>query len=306
MCYHGGMKILETSGWKDYELLDSGNGRRLERFGNYVLSRPDPQCIWSPLLDSEKWKTADATFMRGKNGKEQWVRKTEVPQKWLMTYKDLSFYAKLSPFKHTGVFPEQHLMWDWLAQQIADGIKHRAKGEKDEIHILNLFGYTGIASLVCAAAGAKVTHVDASYPTIGWARENQEASGLGGKPVRWILDDAVKFVRREEKRGIRYDGIIMDPPVFGHGPTGERWEFYESFPGLLALCRAVVTESPAFILINAYAISASSLMLGNILQDTMKDKQGIVESGELVLKQKTGERSLSTGIYARWSRTSSS
>jgi 23S rRNA (cytosine1962-C5)-methyltransferase len=291
------MTLLETAGWEDYALIDSGNGRRLERFGQYTLVRPDPQCLWEPSLPDAAWEKADAVFARGKNGKEQWIRRTDVPHEWLLTYKNISFYAKLSPFKHTGVFPEQHVMWDWMTQQIAKGKEQRAKSE---LNVLNLFGYTGIASLVCAAAGARVTHVDASYPTIGWARQNQAASKLTGEPIRWILDDCAKFVRREIKRGVWYDGIIMDPPVFGHGPEGERWEFFESFPRLLEFCRQVLCDSPLFFLINAYAISASSIMLKNVLEDTMRKYDGKVEAGELVLEQANG-RQLSTGIYARWS-----
>jgi 23S rRNA (cytosine1962-C5)-methyltransferase len=306
------MKLLQTSGWNDYELLDSGDGKRLERFGKYLLIRPDPQCIWEPHREKTAWEKADAVFRKSESGKEEWVRNTEVPHKWLMQYNGLSFYAKLSPFKHTGVFPEQHLMWDFICDKIAKGIELRAKGAeandkgprtKDQFNVLNLFGYTGIASLAAAKAGAKVTHVDASYPTIGWAKENQEAAGLSEKPIRWILDDCTKFVKRELKRGVRYDGIIMDPPVFGHGPEGERWEFFDSFPELLDLCRQVLTEQPLFVVINAYAISASSIMLENVLQDTLKAYRGEVEAGELALQEKDSGRLLSTGIFARWTAT---
>lgn len=293
MCYHGGVHVLITKGWDDYALLDSGNGKRLERFGTYRLVRPDPQCIWEPHLTEEEWGKADAVFVKGENGKEEWIRKTAVPHKWLMKYKDISFYAKLSPFKHTGVFPEQHLMWDFITQKIGQANR--------EVNILNLFGYTGIASLVSASAGAKVTHVDASYPTIGWARENADVSGLSDKPIRWIMDDCVKYVRREVKRGVRYDGIIMDPPVFGHGPEGERWEFFANFPPLLNLCREVLSEKPLFLVINAYAISASSIMLENIVKDLMKNFHGTVDSGELALQEEASERLLSTGIFCRWS-----
>lgn len=306
------MKLLTTKGWEDYELLDSGNGQRLERFGAYVTARPDPQCIWSPQLPESSWEKADAVFTKGATGKETWVRRTDVPQKWLMKYKDISFYAKLSPFKHTGVFPEQSVMWDWMSTNVAKGISIRQAQDPEliegvhransELTVLNLFGYTGIASLICAHAGAKVTHVDASHPTIGWARENQSASGLSEKPIRWILDDCLKFVAREVKRGNRYDGIIMDPPVFGHGPQGERWEFFESFPELLKLCKQVLTDQPLFLLVNAYAISASSLMLENSITEVMKNYAGSLESGELALEETSG-RLLSTGIYGRWSAT---
>lgn len=297
------MRILSTPGWDDYELLDTGNGLRFERFGKYRLVRPDPQIIWQPRLDRAEWMKADAEF--DSEGK-RWIVKNEMPDKWLLHYKDIGFYAKLSPFKHTGVFPEQTLQWEWISSIMvfASLSKQTQKTEgtsPNPLRILNLFGYTGIASLVCAVGGASVTHVDASRPTIGWAKENQDASGLTAKPIRWILDDAVKFVQREINRGVRYDGIIMDPPIYGHGPTGEIWNFNESFPKLLSLCRLVLTDTPLFILINAYAISSSALMLENVLSDYVSDLHGIIETGELALVEKSGKRLLSTGIFARWS-----
>jgi 23S rRNA (cytosine1962-C5)-methyltransferase len=288
------MTILSTPGWDEYELIDTGNGMRLERFGPYHLSRPDPQIIWRPRLDRKEWEKADALF---DTDKKKWITKSNFPAKWLLTYKNIAFYAKLSPFKHTGVFPEQILQWEWLQNKL------RTKNEEQRIRkVLNLFGYTGLASLVCAAEGAAVTHVDASRPTIGWARENQQASGLENKPIRWILDDAVKFVQREVKRGVRYDGIIMDPPVYGHGPGGETWDFNESFPRLLSLCRLVLSSSPLFVLVNAYAISSSALTLENTFDDYFSDLKGIVETGELALEENPGQRLLSTGIFARWSK----
>ena len=290
------MKILSTPGWEDYELLDTGYGMRLERFGDYRLIRPDPQIIWKQSLDKEVWANADAMFDADT---KRWVVKKKLPDKWLLRYHNVAFYAKLSPFKHTGVFPEQILQWEWMREKIL-----RAKREtgRKKINVLNLFGYTGVASLVCAAAGASVTHVDASRPTIGWARENQTASKLSDKPIRWILDDAVKFVQRELKRGVQYDGIVMDPPVYGHGPEGERWDFNESFPKLLSLCQTVLSDRPLFILINAYALSSSSLMLQNVLEDYVSDLGGVVEVGELALQEQSAGRLLSTGIFARWSR----
>lgn len=295
------MNILKTSGWEDYELLDSGEGKRLERFGKYVLIRPDPQCIWLPKLEKTDWFAADAEF-KGDTGDKRgrWVKRNlEMPDKWVMEYNGLQFYAKLSPFKHTGVFPEQCLQWEFIRQQIANG---EWQMEKRQPNILNLFGYTGVASLVAAQAGAKVTHVDASYPTIGWARENQVLSGLQDKPIRWIEDDAIKFVSREIKRGVQYDGIIMDPPVYGHGSHGEVWDFNASFPKLLHLCKQVLTDKPLFIIINAYAVSASALMLQNVLEDVIGDLGGEIEVGELCLEEKENNRLLSTGIFARWKR----
>lgn len=284
------MIVLKTRGWDDYELLDSGNGKRLERFGKYQLVRPDPQIIWKPQLSKEAWDRADAIFDKEQ---ERWINKKNVPDKWLLTYENLSFWAELSPFKHTGVFPEQSLQWQWMKDKIASANR--------QINVLNLFAYTGIASLIAAEAGAKVTHVDASRPTIGWARENQAASKLEDKPIRWILDDASKFVQREINRGIHCDGILMDPPAYGHGPHGERWNFSESFPKLLNLCKQVLSDKPVFVLINAYAISSSALMLENILKDFTKDLGGTIEVGELALQEKNSDRLLSTGIFGRWS-----
>ncbi len=291
------MKILIAETWSEYALLDSGNGERLERFGKYLLRRPDPQALWLPRLSPNDWSKADAIFDET-NGKGRWSIKTSVPEKWLLQWQDISFYAKLSPFKHTGIFPEQTINWSWIKEKITNS---KPQDANREIKILNLFAYTGIASLVCAAAGAGVTHVDASKPTIGWARENQAASNLADKPIRWILDDALKFVSREIKRGVRYDGIIMDPPVYGHGPTGETWDFNEHFPQLMKLCREVLSEKPLFVLVNAYAVSASAIMLENVLGDYLKGLSGEIEVGELALQEEEGKRLLSTGIFGRWS-----
>lgn len=280
---------LINSGWEDYQLIDSGNGQKLERFGKYRLIRPDPDILWLPSLPQTEWE-ADAVFEKTNTDKGIW--KTENPSKWEMKYKNILFYAKLSPFKHTGVFPEQSLHWDWMQQLI--------EKEKRQLNILNLFGYTGIASLIAASAGATVTHVDASYPAIGWGRENQKLSGLEEKPIRWIEDDVMKFVLREIKRGTKYDGIIMDPPTFGHGPKGERWEFTEMFPRLIELCQQVFSQHPVFLLVNAYAISSSSLMLENVFSDYFLKHAGKIETGELVLESST-KKLLSTGIFGRWS-----
>lgn len=280
------MTILQTTGWDEYELLDSGEGYRLERFGVYLIAKPDPQAIWKRKLAPEKWQSVDAIYER-----DGWVRRASVPEKWRLSYKNISFNARLTPFKHTGIFPEQQLHWDFIT--------HSIKECKRDIKTLNLFGYTGIASLVAAAAGASVTHVDASKPAIAWARENQMASGLEKEPIRWILDDAVKFVEREVRRGNKYDGIIMDPPIYGHGPTGEIWDFPKSFPELMRLCSQVLSPRPLFVITNAYAISASALMLENVMRDSLRN--GKIEVGELALKEKSGDRLLSTGIFARWS-----
>lgn len=290
------MKILATSGWEAYELLDTGNGFRLERFGPYRLVRPDPQVIWKPTLKQNEWDAADAVF---DVNEKRWVIRKKMPERWLLQWENLSFWAELTPFKHTGIFPEQIIQWEWIETKVKNQMS-KVKNENQKLKVLNLFGYTGIASLVCAQAGAAVTHVDASKPTIGWARENQTASHLSDKPIRWILDDALKFTEREIKRGVKYDGIIMDPPVYGHGPHGETWDFTHSFPKLLDVCKEVLSDKPIFVLINAYAISASSLMLENILKDFTQGMGGEIEAGELALQEKSAGRLLSTGIFGRW------
>ncbi len=320
------MQILTCVGWKDYELIDSGNGMRYERFGPYRTVRPDPQAIWQPSLSQQVWEEADVQFVRTTQDRGTWKFKRHLPEKWLMQWKNLSFWVRLTSFKHTGVFPEQSLQWEWIISKIENrkskiGIENKKlKIEKpnlssnlnpqpqssiinhpsSNISVLNLFGYTGIASLAASFAGAKVTHVDASKPSITWARENQIASKLQDKPIRWILDDAVKFVEREIKRGNTYDAIIMDPPVYGHGPTGQVWKFNENFPRLLQSVVQLLSDTPLFIIINAYAISSSSLMLENVLQDNLKHRKGIIEVGELALQQTSSKRLLSTGIFARW------
>jgi 23S rRNA (cytosine1962-C5)-methyltransferase len=279
---------------KDYDLLDSGEGRRLERFGKYLLDRPDPQIIWKKTLPAGEWQKADAFFERTTEDKGKWVVKTKIPEKWEMEYNEIKFWAKLSPFKHTGVFPEQCVQWDY----IFDKVKNTGR----VINILNLFAYTGISSLFAAKAGAKVTHLDSSKPAITWANENRILNRMEDAPIRWIIDDAVTFTGREIKRGVKYDAIIMDPPVYGHGPSGEIWDFNHDFPKLLANCKPILSSSPLFVLVNAYAISSSSITLANSLNDYFGSFGGSIENGELTLKEKSAGRLLSTGIWARWSK----
>jgi 23S rRNA (cytosine1962-C5)-methyltransferase len=281
------MQLLKTSGWQDYELLDSGNGMRLERFGQYIISKSDPQAIWKPHLSQIEWAKADAKYLE-----KDWSANS-LPQKWPLGFKNVKFYAKLTPFKHIGVFPEQVLNWEYIEDKIS-------KSQKP-INVLNLFGYTGIASLVAANNGAKVTHVDGSKPSIAWARENQALSGLEDKPIRWILDDAVEFTAREARRGNVYDALLMDPPVYGHGPNGEIWDFNQSFPQLLENCQKILSPKPVFVIVNAYAISSSSLMLANMLEDYLGAVQNQIEYGELALEQKSNGRLLSTGLFGRFS-----
>jgi len=285
---------LSPRNWVDYELLDSGDGAKLERFGKYILVRPDKGILWHRSLAAEIWEKADAEFMPAESGEGHWILKRELPERWRMRYGNLSFWARLTPFRHTGVFPEQAPHWDWLIEKITVA--------KRPVSVLNLFAYTGIASLAAASAGASVTHVDASKPTLAWARENAAVAGLQDRPIRWILDDALKFVRREGRRGKRYDGIIIDPPVFGRGPKGEVWRFSKSFPALIEACQAILSERPLFVVTTAYQVAESSLLLSNLLADWLGSYGGNISAGELILQPKTGNRPLSTSVYARWAR----
>lgn len=331
------MDFKSTTSFKDYELVDSGNGRRLERFGKYILDRPDPQIIWPKGLGENEWIKADAYFRKIENDKGVWEIQSKrageqegerlgKDSKWVMEYDGIKFYAKLSPFKHTGVFPEQASQWIYLREKCGESFKadpllkpllvhtSRVQGgrllsdqlpyhnESKQPNILNLFGYTGIATLFVASAGAKVTHVDASYPAIGWARENQELSGLKDKPIRWILDDAIKFCQREVNRGNFYDGVIMDPPVYGHGPNGERWSFNSDFPKLMEIVAKLLTPTPLFVIVNAYAVSMSAITLENTLRGHLGHFNGTFNHGELTLIEKAKGRLLSTGIWAGWER----
>jgi len=278
----------------NYELIDSGEGRRLERFGDYVLDRPDPQIIWKKTLPPAEWKSADAVFTKTSEEKGNWIQNVSIPEKWQMEDQNIKFWVKLSPFKHTGVFPEQNKQWDYINTQIS-------KYSNRQINVLNLFGYTGIASLFAAKAGAKVTHVDASRPAITWANENRALNNENW-PIRWIIDDAIKFTQKEIKRGVKYDAIIMDPPVYGHGPTGEIWDFNRDFPKLLNNCKNILSNNPLFVLVNAYAISSSSITLANTLNDYFGKLGGQIENGELTIKEVSAGRLLSTGIWASWSK----
>lgn len=286
------MTLLTSPGFKDYELLDTGDGYRLERVGPYTLKRPDPQCLWRPHLHLQDWSNVHAVF--DKNSKrDAWQQNQNMPEAWTINYKQFKVKTRLTPFKHTGIFPEQHLHWDWMYDLITNAQRPP--------RVLNLFAYTGIASVVCAAAGAHVTHVDASKPAITWARENQSLSQIEDKPIRWILDDCLKFVDREYRRSQHYDAIIMDPPVYGHGPDGKTWDFTKDFPELLTKCMLILSQQPLFFLINAYAVSASSIMLENILNQATNHLKGHVEAGELCIKEKNPRAFLlSTGLYARW------
>lgn len=282
--------ILTVCPDTDYALLDSGEGEKLERYGQHVLSRPDPQALWRKHLPEKDWLKADAVFLRDGRATE-WKLKPNTPVKWPVKFGGLQLWIKPTAFKHTGLFPEQSSNWDWLRETI--------KKAGRELSVLNLFAYTGGATLAAAQAGAKICHVDASKSAISWARENAELSGLGDKPVRWILDDAVAFLKRETKRGHKYDGIIMDPPAFGHGPEGEMWKIEEHFLDLLDLCKKVLSDKPAFLLINGYSAGYSAIAYENALRGIVSG--GELEIGALTIVEEKNGRLLPCGIFARWS-----
>ena len=293
------MKIEITKPGKDYELIDSGNGKKLERYGSYTLARPDPQALWLPKLSESIWNKADAVFIR-KGKITDWKKKKDLPENWKINFGGLVMEIQTTTFKHTGLFPEQLSNWIWMEEKIA---QHKARNTKHKVKILNLFGYTGGATLVCAKAGSEVVHLDGSKLSIAWARRNQGESGLYDKPIRWILDDAVAFLKREVKRGNKYDGVIMDPPAFGHGPKGEVWKIEENFTELMELSRKVLSEDPIFFLINGYASGFSSIAYENNLKDIMKKYKGTIEIGELAIGENKTGRLLPSGIFARWSKT---
>jgi len=296
--------FLEATNWKDYSLLDSGDGLKLERFGKYVFARPESQAMWKRSLTSE-WKNADAVFVpTGEESGGHWDFKKKVNENWVLRYflpstqNELVFKVMTTPGRHLGVFPEVAAHWDWFS----DLIHHRVHGEHREINILNLFGYTGLATLAAASAGAKVTHVDASKKSVSWARENQALSKLTDKPIRWIVDDALKYVQREVRRGVKYDGIILDPPKFGRGPKGEVWEVYKSLPNLLDLCRQCLSDDPLFVVTTVYAVRASAIHVAQAMEDMMSDFKGEIDMGELVTREESAGRLLSQAVYARWER----
>jgi 23S rRNA (cytosine1962-C5)-methyltransferase len=286
--------LLESPRWRDYELLDSGDGQKLERFGAYIFSRPESQAMWSRALPQKEWDAAHAFFQpTNEESGGHWIPKKKFSERWQMEYGDLKFWAMTTPGRHLGVFPEVAAHWDWMADSVRSADR--------PVSALNLFGYTGLATLALAAAGAKVTHVDASKKSVAWARENQQLSGLDASPIRWIVDDALKFVQREARRGVRYDGIILDPPKFGRGPKGEVWEVYKSLPDLFAACRAVLSDRPLFVVTTVYAVRASAVHVGQALDETMRGFKGDVERGELVTRETSAGRLLSQAVFARWS-----
>lgn len=285
--------VARTTAWPDYGLVDSGGGRKLERYGRFSVVRPEPQCLWAPALPASQWDRADAIFdPSGEEDAGRWRFSGPAPETWPLSWGEVRFHGRFTSFRHLAFFPEQAANWAWL--------EARQRGAGRPLKILNLFGYTGVASLVCAAAGAEVTHVDASKKAVAWARENATLSGLEDKPVRWIVEDARKYVAREVKRGNRYDGIILDPPKYGRGPTGEVWRLYEDLPELIALCAQLLSDDASFLLLNAYAERISGVALASLLTDSLEGRGGLVDWGELALMEEGGQRGVGLSFFARW------
>ena len=285
--------MLVANNWNDYKILDMANGQKLERWGNVILSRPDPQIIWKDKSFPDKWKMVNATYNRSKSGGGSWEYNKQIPKNWQIKYKNLTFNIKPMGFKHTGIFPEQAVNWDWMMEKIAKS--------KREIKVLNLFAYTGGATVACLASGASVCHVDSSKGMVSWAKENVVSSGLEDKKIRYIVDDVNKFVSREIRRNNKYDAIIMDPPSYGRGANGEVWQFENNIYDLVQLCTKVLSDNPLFFLINSYTTGISSTVLENILKLTVaKNHIGKITSGEIGLPMENSKLILPCGIYARW------
>lgn len=287
--------VLVADNWTDYALLASGDGWKLERVGPYRFARPEPQALWRAATAPEHWKV-DARFSPAADEAEEqgrWRRERDIPEQWPVAWENVRFFARCTPFRHLGFFPEQSVQWAWMRERLAPGAK-----------VLNLFGYTGLASLVAAAAGAEVTHVDASKKAIGYGKENQKLSGLEDKPVRWIVDDALAFVKREARRGRRYDGIVLDPPKFGRGPEGEVWRVETHLGELLAALPAILAEPsrrPTFVIATLYALRLSHLALARTLEEALDGLGGTLEAGDMALAEDSG-RLLPTALFARWER----
>ena len=280
--------------WKDYQILDAGNGEKLEKWNNIILRRPDPQAIWKTDFDS-KWEEVHAKYIRSNKGGGFWEFKKKIPDKWYIKYKNLTFKVSPTNFKHTGLFPEQAVNWDFMIHKIANA--------KRPIRVLNLFGYTGAATIACASAGAiEVVHVDASKGMVEWAKENSKLSHLEDKKIRFIVDDCVKFVKREARRGRKYDAIIMDPPSYGRGPNGEVWKFEDNIYYLIEECMSILSDNPLFFTINSYTTGFSSIALENILKKTFSTfkKKGKISAGEVAIPIQKDDITLPCGIYGRW------
>ena len=284
------LTTLIAEPWDDWGLLDSGSGQKLERYGKFKVVRPEPQAMWPP--SSQDWD-ADATFVPGSDeeGGGRWVEHRPVPKHWQLSRGAVSFDASLTPFRHLGFFPDMAPQWDWMRERSSDG------------DVLNLFGYTGVGTLLLSEAGARLVHVDASKKSVEQGKENGRLSGLEDRPIRWIVDDASKFTAREVRRGRRYDGIILDPPKFGRGPEGEVWRLEEGLAPLLADCRKLLDKDSRFLVLTAYAVRMSALAIGELVEQTFGDLGGMVEMGEMAVREEARGLLLPTAIFARWSRS---
>ncbi len=294
------LAVLATPGFADYALVDSGGGRKLERFGRFEFDRPEPQALWQPHLDLTRWQRADAVFRsekseddEGEAGRWRWAK--PLPELWPVEVMGVSLQCRLTSFRHLGLFPEQLPHWQWMRDRLAV-----AKGVRPRV--LNLFAYTGAASLIAAKAGAEVTHVDASKRAIAWGKANQAQSRLGEAQIRWILDDARKFVAREVRRGRAYDVILVDPPKFGRGPEGEVWDLFADLAPLLRDCARLVAPGPAAVVLTSYAIRASALAIGGLMRECFAGHDGAFETGELAIVETGTGRLLPTSLFCRWSR----
>jgi 23S rRNA (cytosine1962-C5)-methyltransferase len=286
--------ILRTTAWNDYALIDSGRGRKLERYGPYRVVRPEPQCLWQPRRPEKEWQSADAVFdPTDEDEAGRWRFAGKPKETWPLAWRDVRFHGRFTAFRHLAFFPEQAANWAWLDERI--------RASERPLKILNLFGYTGVASLVCASAGAAVTHVDASKKAVGWARDNAALSNMADRPIRWIVEDARRYVQREVRRGSRYDGVILDPPKYGRGPTGEVWRLFEDLPELLAQCAEILEPSASFLLLNAYAERISGLSLSGLMTGVLAGRRGMVDWGELALMEEAADRGVGLSFFARWS-----
>ena len=278
--------------WKDYEVIDTSKGEKLERWGKFILLRPDPQVLWDTPKKNPAWKHLNAHYHRSKKGGGEWEF-FDLPEQWSIHYRDLTFHLKPFSFKHTGLFPEQAANWDWFSDLI--------KNANRPVKVLNLFAYTGGATCAAAKAGASVTHVDASKGMVTWAKENAQASGLADAPIRWIVDDCVKFVEREIRRGNKYDGIIMDPPSYGRGPKGEIWKIEEKIHPFIALCEKLLSDDPLFFLVNSYTTGLAPAVLTYLISTEVVTKHGgIVTSDEIGLPVSSNGLILPCGAAGRW------
>lgn len=293
-----GDNMFLSDKWKDYELIDAKDGEKLERWGDIILRRPDPQIVWTPPKSAQSalWNKADARYIRSQSGGGHWKYNKKVPEKWSVNYGELKFGIKMMGFKHTGLFPEQAANWDWFS----DIIK---KSKRKDVKVLNLFAYTGGASIAALSAGASVCHVDAAKGMVSWAKENAALSALSQRPIRFIVDDVKKFVEREIRRGNKYDGIIMDPPSYGRGPSGEVWKIENELFSLIELCLQVLSNDPLFFLVNSYTTGLSGSVMENIYKLTLKSRfGGKSETDEIGLPITTGGLVLPCGYSARWSK----